>query len=320
MHIKKVFIRKSYLYIASVFLIISYSCRVPVFEVPPGHKTVSFYHDQHLRSTLFYVPKKLKRKKRSLVLCLHNENETAESMQRITRRSFNRLAEQNGFIIGYPEALNKYWNDGREDSISLSHYNDIDDVGFINRLIDYGIDSFGVEPGHVFVAGFSNGGLMAYRLACALPDRIRGIGAVSASLALDQLVDCDADTTISVIMINGTRDPQMPFDGGEMMVDGLSQGSVLSSEATVQYWLDENDCKEKVSKRDMPNANTLDETRSERFIYSNCAGHEKVMWIKVSNGGHTWPGGRQYRSEKAVGKTSKDFNAAVELWKFFKGL
>ena len=254
------------------------------------------------------------------MLCLHAEEETPESMLRITRRGFNEMADQHGFIVGYPEGLNEYWNDGREDSISLSHYNEIDDVGFIDQLITYSIDSFSVDPEQVFVAGLSNGGFMSFRLACELSPRIKGIAAVSASLALDQLVTCSADTSVSVMMINGSRDPIMPYEGGEMIVDEISQGSVLSTDATVNYWLEDNYCTDKFSKRDVPNKNLFDETRSERFIYNSCENGSRIVLILVTNGGHTWPGGRQYEGERNIGKTSRDFDAAVEIWRFFRSL
>lgn len=306
--------------IFGLLIVLFESCYTPPTDIPPGNKEVVFSHDEYMRRTNFYIPKRLKRRKRTLILCLHREEETPESMVRLTKRSFNRLADQNGFIVGYPEALNKYWNDGREDSLSLSHYNEIDDVGFIDKLIDYGIDSFRVDPSRIFVTGMSNGGFMSYKLACELSQKINGIAAVSASLALDQLVSCSADTTVSLMVINGTQDPIMPYEGGEMILNEQSQGSILPTEETINFWLRENTCKEKSNTKDVSNTNLFDETRSERFIYNNCKGKAKVELIAVTNGGHTWPGGRQYMAEKVVGKTSKDFDASEEIWKFFKGL
>lgn len=309
-----------YIAYTCIIIFVLEGCQAPPTDIPPGNMEVQLLHDQHFRRVNFYVPKRLKRRKRSIVFCLHAEEESPESMVRITRRGFNDMADQQGFIVGYPEALNEYWNDGREDSISLSHYDEVDDVGFIDKLITYSIDSFRVDPEQIFVAGLSNGGLMTYKLACELSPRIKGIAAVSATLALDQIVTCSADTTVSVMMINGTRDPVMPYAGGEMVLDDISQGSVLSTDATVSYWLEDNKCKDKFSKRDVPNSNTFDETRSERFIYNNCENDAKVVLILVTNGGHTWPGGRQYEGQRNIGKTSRDFDAAAEIWKFFRGL
>lgn len=112
----------------------------------------------------------------------------------------------------------------------------------------------------------------------------------------------------------------MPYDGGEIKFNQQSRGVVLSTEETINFWKEENKCKEKVIKKDVSNTNTFDETRSEKFIYNNCENDSKVELITVNNGGHSWPGGRQYLGERFIGKTSKDFDASKEIWKFFKGL
>lgn len=295
-------------------------CTGPPPEFPPGPKEVQFGHDNYIRNTTYHIPKKLRKRRRSLVVCLHGGDDTPEDFMRITKREFNKLSEHNNFVVAYPEALNKYWNDGREDSISLSHYDEIDDVGFIDKTIQYAIDSFRVEPERIFVTGLSDGGLMAFRLACELPGKINGIATVAASISLDQLVECTVDTTLSIMAINGTRDPILPYEGGQMMVDEMEKGSMLPIEDAIEFLLKKNNCGEKVTHRDISNRDTYDETRSEKFIYSDCANGNKVVLIKVNNGGHTWPGGRQYEGQRNIGKTSKDFEATDEIWKFFKGL
>lgn len=296
------------------------SCTGPPPEIPPGPMQVQFGHDNYIRDVSFHIPKKLRKRRRSLVLCLHDGGSNPDEMARLTRRSFNRLAEGENFILAYPGALNGYWNDGRQDSISLSHYQNIDDVGFLSRVIDFAVDSFQVEQERIFVAGFSEGGLMTFRLACELTAKIQAFAVVAASLALDQIVECAPDTTISFMMINGTRDPILPHDGGQTIIDGKESGSVLSTEETINYWLTENRCTEKSVTKGVPNTDTFDETRSERTTWDNCKNKDKIVLIEVINGGHTWPGGRQFMNEKIVGKVSQDFDAADVIWKFFKSL
>lgn len=308
----------------SIILIISgfliSGCSGPPPEIPPGPKEVQFGHDNYIRNVTFHIPKKLRKRKRSLVLCLHGGDETPESIARITRRGFDKLSESNNFIVGYPEALNKYWNDAREDSISLSHYEDIDDVGFIDKTIQYAIDSFNVDPKNVFVTGLSDGGLMTFRLACELPGRLKGIATVAASITLDQLVECNVDTTLSILAINGTRDPVLPYDGGQIIFDEREKGSVLPIEDAIKFWLKKNGCSDKPVVKDVPNRDTFDETRSEEISYTNCNNGNKIVLIKVNNGGHTWPGGRQYEGQRNIGRTSRDFIATDEIWIFFKSL
>jgi len=304
--------------VATIFSL--FSCNTVPTDIAPGARDVQLGHDNRIRNVSFHIPKRLKRKNRSLVLVLHAGEGSAKNIAAITRREFNKLSDQDNFIVGYPEAMNEYWNDGRTDSISLSHYEDIDDVGFLEKTIDFAIDSFKVDPQYVFVAGYSNGGLMALRLACELPGRIKGYAAVAASLSLDQLVDCDMDTSSSLMLINGTEDPIMPFDGGQIISKGQPQGSVLSSEETINFWLKENNCTPRTTSRDVPNSDTFDETRSEKTTYGGCKQGNKAVLITINNGGHTWPGGRQYLSEKEIGKTSRDFDASEEIWRFFKNL
>lgn len=296
------------------------SCTGPPPEIPPGPKEVQLGHDNRIRNVTFHIPKKLRKRRRSLVLCLHDGGSSAEGIARLTRRSFNKLSEGNNFVVGYPEALNEHWNDAREDSISLSHYEEIDDVGFIEQVIDFAIDSFSIDPQRVFVAGFSEGGFMTFRLACELQQKINGFAAVAAALTLDQIVECTPDTAVSFMMINGTRDPVLPYEGGQIRMAEQDQGSVLSTEETINYLLEDYSCTDKSVTKDMPNTDTFDETRSEKIAYSNCKNGNKIILINVINGGHTWPGGRQFLNERSVGKVSQDFDAGDVIWKFFKTL
>jgi polyhydroxybutyrate depolymerase len=296
------------------------SCTPPPPEIPPGPKLVQIGHDNYIRDVTFQIPKKLRRRNRSLVLCLHDGGDDGQGIARITRRGFDKLSESNNFIVGYPDALNGYWNDAREDSISLSHYNEIDDVGFIEKIMDYAIDSFRVDPDKIFIAGFSEGGLMNFRLACEIPGKIKGFAMVAASLSLDQIVECTPDTTVSFMMINGTRDPLLPYDGGQLVIEEQELGSMLAAEEAINYWLEENNCSDRSSTKDMANRDTFDETRSERITYSDCEHKNKIVLISVVNGGHAWPGGRQYQTKRNIGRVSQDFLATEEIWKFFKSL
>jgi len=306
-------------YIAvSCFMI--YSCTPPPPEIPHGPKVVQFGHDNFIREVTFEIPKKLRRRNRSLILCLHDGGDDGKGIARITRRGFDKLSERNNFIVGYPEALNGYWNDAREDSISLSHYNEIDDVGYIDKVIEYAIDSFRIDADKIFVAGFSEGGLMAFRLACEIPNQIKGFAMVAASLSLDQIVECTPDTTVSFMMISGTRDPLLPYEGGQYSIDEQELGSMLAAEEAINYWLEENNCSDRSSTKDIANRDTFDETRSERITYSDCENKNKIVLIRVVNGGHAWPGGRQYQTKRNIGRVSQDFLATEEIWKFFKSL
>ena len=117
--------------------------------------------------------------------------------------------------------------------------------------------------------------------------------------------------------MNGTEDPQMPYDGGTISVFGVERGEVISTRATVDHWLELNGCPAHSKKKMLPDVSRHDETTVTSYQYSGCQTGVNVALYRVEGGGHTWPGGRQYLREDRIGKTSRDINACDEIWRFF---
>ncbi len=72
-----------------------------------------------------------------LVLLLHGGGGTGEGMEKLTLGGFNRLADREGFVVVYPDGIEKHWNDGRGLEAYRAHRENIDDVGFVSALIDH---------------------------------------------------------------------------------------------------------------------------------------------------------------------------------------
>ncbi|MFK7846737.1 MAG: PHB depolymerase family esterase [Rhodothermales bacterium] len=253
-----------------------------------------------------------------LIIALHGGGGTAKSMVRLTQGRFNRIANRDGAYVVYPEAIRRHWNEGRELPISFAHRNNVNDVGFIRQLITSLINNHPIDPERVFVTGMSNGGLMAYKLACAMPEMIAAIAPVTATIPKDILADCSNVGGTGLMIVNGTEDPYMPYKGGTISILGADRGEVISTGKTVNHWLLQNGCPVHSEKKMMPNTVRQDETTVTQYFYSGCESGVKVALYRVEGGGHTWPGGRQYLREDRVGKTSKDFNACEEIWQFFE--
>ena len=253
-----------------------------------------------------------------LIIVLHGAGGTAKSMVRLTQGHFNKIAEREGAYVVYPEGVHRHWNEGRNLPLSYAHRNDINDVGFIRALITSLAGTHPIDDKKIFVTGMSNGGLMAYKLACAMPDLIAAIAPVTASLPRDILPDCKNATGPGLMVVNGTQDPRMPYEGGMISVFGMERGEVISTRATVDFWLKENGCPSHSQKKMLQDAARRDETTVTRYFYSGCASGAKVMLYRIEGGGHTWPGGQQYLREERIGKTSRDINACEEIWAFFK--
>ncbi|MFZ6742033.1 alpha/beta hydrolase family esterase [Undibacterium sp. JH2W] len=194
------------------------------------------------RTYISYVPRDLP-KGAPLVLVMHGSGQSAEDIRVETGYGFERLADQHGFAIAYPDSYSFDWNDCGKIGDYQVNGRDIDDVGFLNALTDKLITDLGTDKTRVFATGVSAGGFMSLRLALESPARFRAVAAVSASVQVPQNFRCKpAGTGTSVMIMNGTKDPLVPYNGGEVNLLGLFYkcGDVLNARASVQYFADLN--------------------------------------------------------------------------------
>ena len=256
---------------------------------------------------------------RPLLMVLHGGGGTNRGMLRLTKGRFNELADRDGFFVVYPQGIDKSWNDGRPDKISGAHRKGVDDVGFLRVLIDHLIVRYPIDSKRIFVTGISNGGLMSYQLGCSLPDIIRAIAPVTAQIpaAIEPL--CQSESAVSLAVFNGTADPLVPYDGGQITVFRRQRGAVLSTAETIRIWRRKNRCSPQAVTTELPDV-ADDGTRVIKIEYSRCKNGSKVVLYRIEGGGHTWPDGRQYLPVKWIGPTSRDINACDEIWQFFRSL
>lgn len=286
-------------------------------DVPESRHTLNFYGAE--RSYSLHEPTGTYEIDRyPLIVVLHGGGGSARSIVRLTQGHFNKIADREGAYVVYPEGVRKFWNEGRNLPLSYAHRNDVDDVAFIRSLIQDLSEKYPIDKERVFVTGMSNGGLMAFKLACELPDLITAIAPVTASLPRDIVNECSNVRGTSLIIINGTEDPYMPYQGGMITVFDAERGEVISTRETVRYWLEKNGCPMHSEKKMMPDNDRKDGTTVTVYAYSGCQTGVRVVLYRVEGGGHTWPGGRQYLKETQVGRTSRDINACEEIWSFFQ--
>lgn len=242
-----------------------------------------------------------------LVIVLHGGGGNASIIEWMT--GFTQKADQEGFIVVYPNGTGKLprnfltWNGGNCCGYALE--NDIDDVGFIQALITKLTKQVSVDRRRIFITGISNGGKLAYNLACRLSDIIAAIAPVAGSL---DIPDCRPQKPVSVIIFHGTADESLPYDGGlpkkiydkRLRVDN----SVASA---VSFWKEQNGCG--------------DFSRNERGsivhdVYNQCRDGSALELYTIKNGGHAWPGGKKV-SERGDEPT-QEISATDVIWNFFK--
>lgn len=239
-----------------------------------------------------------------LVLALHGTGGSAKQMERMY--GLNEKAASTGFIILYPEGIQgdgilglRSWNAGRccEDAMEKN----VDDIGFISTLIDRMITDFKVDSKKVYVTGMSNGGMMAYRLACELSDKIAAIAAVSSTMMADA---CEPARAVPVLHIHSLLDTKVPYAGG-IGIGGYNFNSV---DSTLSVWTTFGQCEATPERLD-----------NGQFIitrWKDCKEGVSIESYVTYDGGHSWPGAKDHPSWGDV--PSAYVNANDLIWDFFQ--
>lgn len=247
---------------------------------------------------------------RPVLFALHGGGGTGKGFITHVHYDLDRAAAAAGFAVVYPEGVDKGWNDGRGNG------NKADDIGFLSALADRLIKEGVADPKGLYAAGISNGGFMAHALACRDAGRWAAIGVVGSSLGENEAAACKPTRPVSVLMVNGTEDRLIPWDGREVKFLGRRRGRKLTVPGTAEKWAALNGCPGEPAHEDLPDA-ADDGTRWSLEARRGCRGGSEVLLYKVTGGGHTWPNADVYLP-RLVGRTSRDVAFEPLLFDFFK--
>jgi polyhydroxybutyrate depolymerase len=225
------------------------------------------------------------------------------------------LARREGYILVCPEGFERHWNDGRDIRTWRAHVEGIDDVGFLMALIDQLSFQYAIDPDKIFATGISNGGQMSYRLACERSGILSGIAPVVASMAIT--LECNPTDPVSVLVINGTEDPLVPYEGGEIRAIRRGLGTVRPTSEVIQFWAGHNSCEGEAQRYLESDRDPTDGTRIWHIEHEGCSNNTRVTLYKVEGGGHTWPGANQYLPQFLIGRLSQDMIASEIIVDFF---
>jgi len=243
-----------------------------------------------------------------LVLSLHGGGGSGTGQRGLT--DFDGVADAHQLLVAYPDGYDKSWADGRGASPADRHH--VDDVGFLVALTGKLQDDYHIDPGHVFATGMSNGGFMSNRLACDRADVFAAIAAVAGTLGVG--VACNPSRPVSVWEAHGTADPPVPFNGGKVRGRGGVSHSV-SAESLIGKWRSVDACQGDPSAQALTDVG--DGTTVQRFAYPRCAADTEVVFYRIDNGGHTWPGGKQYLPKAVIGRTARALDGSEAIAEFF---
>lgn len=295
-------------------------------ETTPESVTIS--RPEGPRHVLVHTPAAASALSRPLVILLHGHGGSAAQLLGQERTAaplsvWLSIADREQLIVAAPDGAKggdgkPGWNDGRNDA----HGNPpTDDVGFIAALIDREITVDHADPRRVFVMGMSNGGIMTLRLAVELGPRLAAVAAASASFPAQTNLPPPSHP-LSVLMINGTDDPLVPYAGGDVHFHHHSRGAVIGVEEAIALWrradhLPDTPAHTETFSHRLPR----DPTRATKFVWGADPRGPQVELIRIDDGGHVEPSITQrYRALylRIVGHQNGDLEAAEEAWAFFR--
>jgi polyhydroxybutyrate depolymerase len=275
--------------------------------------------DNRVRQYMIHLPPSFNSlRKLPVIFAFHGGG--GEYKKTIRYYNLNGLADDNGFIVVYPNAVNKAWSMHGVSSRVKNIENGVDDVKFISVLLDNLIADYKVDSKRVFCTGISRGGIFSLFLAWQLSDRITAIAPVCASIPQAIADEYSFKHPTPVLLINGTEDPLINYNGGPGKMNARNAESqtanMLPTEELVNKILKLNNCQSAAIVTNLPDTDPKDGCTETDYTYPCDEG--KVEFIKVINGGHAWPGGIQYLPKMIIGKACKDFYAEEKIFEFFK--
>jgi len=271
-------------------------------KVTSGFYDGSLTHNDRERTFTVYIPRGYDGDTpMPLIVALHGGLGTGKILEEQTRLS--RAANAHGYIVAYPDGVGRAWNAG--SCCGDPAEDNIDDVGFIADMVARLTERYSVDTRRVYATGFSNGAMMTHRVVCERPNLFAGFAAVSGGPMIDR---CDgAGSPIPALLIQGTDDPRIPWDGGE-----VNESYRMAFDKVVAEVADRDSC----SGKERQTYQRGDTTCHQR---TGCADGATVEYCAIEGGGHQWPGGKTVL-RMMLGDNTDSYDASSRIVEFFDGL
>lgn len=282
-----------------------------------------------------------------LVLVLHGSGQNGAQIRMETGFGFDRLADQQQFAVLYPSSKSFDWNDCSKTGDFTVDGRELDHVTYLNQLVDTLVAREQFDRNRVFVTGVSSGGFMSLRLALESASRFRAVAAVSANVPAPSNFKCQVpraqglarassapaaagtesaavtestaslensvraeNPTSSMLFINGTADPLVPYEGGQAALWGMffDNGDVLSAKASAEFFAELNQLRQQTTELTAT-------TTFERRVWQSYNGVQ-VELITIPSGGHGMPQ-PDWKRPRLLGPSPMSPNGPKLIWQFF---
>ncbi|MFL5815248.1 MAG: alpha/beta hydrolase family esterase [Bdellovibrionia bacterium] len=277
-----------------------------------GDYSFSIEHGGLTRKYLVHVPTKYQPTSPApLLIALHGGGGNMEYQANDKYYGLISKSEKEGFVVAFPNGYSRLpsgkfatWNAG--NCCGGARDENVDDVGFIKKIIDNLSHQLNIDSKKVFATGMSNGGMMSHRLACELAGTISAIAPVAGT---DNTKSCNAQAPVSVLEIHAKNDDHVLFNGGAgtSLRDKSIVTDFTSVPETIAKWVKRNGCNPQPSR-------VLTVPGAYCDLYTRCRSNTQVKLCVTDTGGHSWPGGTKPRGDELP---SKAVSADDLMWDFF---
>lgn len=259
------------------------------------------------RTALVVEAERLKKARRALIIVLHGSTGSGLRIRR--NLELDEAVGNSGAIVVYPDAIDGRW--ALTPGVDKG-----DDSSFVTAIVNRLVGEGRVNPRRVYVVGASTGGMMAMRLACEHADLFTGAAAIIANMPVELAGACNPARPIAFLLINGTADPRVPYQGGPL-VKTDHVGDVISTDATLMRFAGPAGCGGGRDQTLFPIRNPRSGSRAYLEKFANCK--VPVELVRIEGGGHTIPGHWNGGDAGAVvGAHSVDADAAKLVVDFFR--
>ena len=212
-----------------------------------------------------------------LLILLHSASTSGSHLEKYTKLA--SIAKKNGIIYIAPDGMTnpygkRFWNASK--SCCNRFKQEVDDVAYIDSLIEEINAKTPVDPKRIYLIGHSNGAFMSFTYACKT-DKVAAIVAIAG--AMDVNPDCTPATPVSLLNIHGTADKTIKVDGGVM-----NDFAYTSAATTVDKFVAVNRCAQATAeKKDFEPSIKGSETTIFDYV---CGTHAELQYWKIADGSH----------------------------------
>jgi polyhydroxybutyrate depolymerase len=270
------------------------ACHTPLHKT--GNETLSIQSDGRTRSFIVHLMPSYGTMPQALVFNYHGYQNTA--LRTAQRTNMSAEADKAGFILVFPQGIDNppTWNAGVG---AYGPTGDANDVQFTSDLISYFEHNYCVDTHRIYVTGYSLGGGMAYRIACALSNQIAAFATVAGAFYRIP-GGCNPSRPIPVLEIHGQADQFAPYNGNSTV-------GMASVQTYLNFWIAHDQCK--------PSSKVIFQKDDVTALeWSHCTNGAIIQHYRISDGGHVWPGSNP---TLGIGYNSHTIDASVVIWNFF---